>query len=105
MGWESRPGGSYFYKSSRIGGKFVKTYFGRGEVALQAERLDNEVRREKQAEATALRVELDRLGPAEQAMVDMDLACRRMIGATLLSSGYYQHCRSWRKRHAIQRRH
>ena len=103
MGWEARPGGDYYYRSIRVDGRVVKTYFGRGEVARQAERLDDEAREQKLAEAAAIRSEQDRLGPAEQAMAALDLACRRLIEASLLSSGFYRHRRSWRRRRALPR--
>jgi hypothetical protein len=103
MGWEARPGGRYYYRSVRVGGRVVKRYFGNGEVARQAERLDAEARRRGLAEAGAIRAEEDRLGPADAAMAALDRACRLMTGATLLASGFHQHCRSWR-RNALQGR-
>jgi len=45
MGWECRQGAGYYYRSRRVGGRTVKTYFGRGEVARMAEQLDAADRR------------------------------------------------------------
>ena len=101
MGWEVRQGGTYYYRNERIGGRVIKTCLGNGEVARQAERLDDDDRKAKLAEVAAIQAERDRVKGVEECMAGLDLACRRMMEATLLSSGFHQHCRSWRRNRAI----
>jgi len=97
LGWEARHGRQYFYKNARIGGRVVKRYFGCGDAAHLAEQFDVDARREAMAEITAIQTERNKLAPVEEQMADLDRSCRRMIEATLLASGFHQHCRSWRK--------
>ena len=40
MPWESRPGGRYYYSARRVGGRVIKTYYGRGILGAEAARLD-----------------------------------------------------------------
>src|SRR4051812_47650758 len=100
MGWESRPGGRYYYRSQRVAGRVTRQYFGRGPAATLAESLDVEARRRREDERAALGADRAALEPLDRAMAALDAACRRMIEATLLAAGYHQHRRSWRKRRA-----
>ena len=97
MGWERRQGTGYYYRSRRVGGRVVKTYFGRGEVARVAEQLDAADRRRRAAEGAALATERSRLAPAEAALAALDAACDLMLGATLLAAGCRHHHYSWRR--------
>ena len=94
MGWEGRQGASYYYRSRRVGGRTVKTYFGRGEVARVAEQLDAADRSRRAAEGAALAAERARLAPAEAAL---DAACKLTAHATLLAAGFRWHNYSWRQ--------
>jgi hypothetical protein len=104
MGWEVRHGRRYYYKNERTGGRVVKQYYGKDEIARLAEGIDADARRKKQAEAAAISAERDKLAPVEEGMVQLDRACRLMIEAVLLSDGFHRHCRTWRRTGALQGR-
>src|SRR5262249_49740661 len=104
MSWEARPGGTYYYRSIRIGGRVKKRYYGRGALATQVEWLDAEARRRRSDERDALHTEQRRLGPLEKVMKDLEEACRWMLEASLLGAGYYQWNRTWRFRSARKNR-
>ena len=96
MGWEDRRGAGYYYRGARVGGRVVKTYFGRGAVARVAEQLDAEDRRRRAAEREALAAERARRAPAEAALKALDAACGLRLEATLLAAGCRWHNYSWR---------
>lgn len=98
MGFETRGGRTYYYRKERSGGRVRSVYHGGGAVAemsaLMAE-MDAEERaqkrrqeRERRAELLAEDAELDALGK----LVD------ELARATLLTHGYHQHKRQWRRR-------
>jgi hypothetical protein len=97
MGWQPRPGGSYFYRSVRIAGRVTKQYFGRGAAATLAKSFDDEARERRQEERETLQAERARFEPIDRATADLDAACRRLVEATLHAAGFHQHRYTWRR--------
>jgi hypothetical protein len=54
MGWESRPGGRYYYRNERQGDCVVKKYYGRGYVGALAAHLDAEARNNREQPLRAI---------------------------------------------------
>ena len=99
MPWETRGERRYFYRSRWVGGRSVRRYIGRGPAGELAERLDQEARLRRAAEAEALRVEQARLEPPEGALRALDAACSLLIEATLTAAGFHRpNYGAWRRR-------
>ena len=100
MAWETRRGQRYFYEMRRVAGKVVKTYFGNGSEALEAERkvLDRKTcRTEGKA---AIRDLGQALEPVDDTLTELDAAVTLLIQGSLLAAGYHQHSGTWRARRA-----
>lgn len=96
MAWETRNGRHYYYRKRREDGQVVSEYFGTGELAMLAARLDV---LEQEREATE-RAEWRRY-QAEQAALDGEIAefaglVQTMTAAVLLVSGCHRPKRQWR---------
>jgi hypothetical protein len=99
MGWEARPGGTYYYLNERQGDRVVKKYYGRGVVGELAARLAADALRKRQEAARAIRDLRDGLAPAEADLVALEAACDVLLGSTLLASGFHRpKHRAWRRR-------
>jgi hypothetical protein len=98
MGWEPRPGGRYYYRGVRTGGRVRKLYLGRGDLAAEAESRDAERRHHREHEHAAVWADLARLEPLVTFMTELDRTCRRMIEASLLAANFHQCNRTWRFR-------
>jgi hypothetical protein len=97
MVWSKRPGGVYYYRSARVGGRPVKTYFGRGTAAELAASLDAEDRRKRQQQKDTLESEKARLRPMDEAMEALDAACNLAVEAELTAAGFHrQNYSAWR---------
>ena len=98
MGIEQRKGNLYDYHKRRDGDRVVSEYDGGGEVAVFAEYADRAERMHREAEAVqrqAARMsmaEIDRQLDSFSKMVDA------LMAAELLTLGYHQHKRQWRRR-------
>ena len=101
MAWDTRPSGSYYYQSVRVGKRVTRRYFGTGPVAeLAAEMLAE--KRTKRRDATqgceALRTyltELDALMGRYTQLVGL------ITSGIMLPAGYHRprHRTTWRKRY------
>ena len=98
MGWEKRGRSSYYYRKERNGAHVRSVYVGRGEIARLEESL-LEVKQKKR------RVEVSRLADHRAALeaLDMDLDAMSLLASTIveavmISAGFHQHKRQWRKR-------
>jgi hypothetical protein len=100
MAWERRPGGLYYYRSVRRDGRVRKVYFGRGEAAALAARLDAEARRRRADEAAAVASERDRLRPLDEAAAAVQAACALMTEAVLVAEGFRRVDYRWRRHRA-----
>jgi hypothetical protein len=99
MAWERRAGGLYYYYSAtRQGGRVVKTYHGHGVLGELAAGTLAMAKQRRAEQARALAVEKARLAPLVAAMATLDEACRLMVEATLIASGYHQKKSTWRRR-------
>lgn len=95
MPWDHR---GYYYRAHKFGGRVVRQYVGRGEIAELVAALDAADRDERADRADrlrAFRADLDRL----DALVERaDAALAAVARAALLAAGYRQHHRGeWRK--------
>lgn len=99
MGIEARRNGNiYYYKKRREGDRVVSEYVGGGLVISLAER-QAEIEKAQREAALALRqaermslAEIDRQLDSFSKMVDA------LMTAELLTLGYHQHKRQWRRR-------
>jgi len=96
MPWETRKGkGRYYTHSTRVDGKVVRTYIGKGE---RAEKIADAVEYRKAARKAL--VEEQRAPDHIDRIVDhLDDAVDSIFRQTLVDAGYHQHQRGeWRKR-------
>jgi hypothetical protein len=104
VSWERDGGERYYYSAQKVGGRVVKTYFGRDEPGTMAAQLDEKIRAEKtaaRAEQEAIRGVYER---AEALALTLDHACQLLLEGSLLAAGY--HCpghRAWRRRRVAHR--
>ncbi len=98
MGWESRHGGMYYYRSVREGRRVIKRYYGRGPLGELAASLDEEARRRRQAESAAIAAAAAAPAPADALLAELEAACSTMLDATLVAAGFRRHDRGeWRR--------
>jgi hypothetical protein len=95
MGWETRRDrGRYYTRTTRVGGRFVRTYLGTGAEAEQAAAEDDR----RRARAETLRLEEERraslLGPLEAFYRLVTL----LTEAALVRQGFTKHGGEWRRR-------
>ena len=99
MAWEQRGNRSYYYHSSRRGGRVVKEYFGTGRVADLRAQLDGltlERRAIKRQDRLAERGRCDAL---EARILELIQLTDALVAATLTVAGYHRHDRgAWRRR-------
>src|SRR5262245_9954538 len=98
MGWETRAGQRYFYKSVRIGGRPGRVYYGRGEAGEEQARLEAERRRQRQAAREALHAEQARVTVADTALREARGLADLLLQAVLLCTGFHCHRGCWRRR-------
>jgi hypothetical protein len=94
MGVERRKGNLYYYEKQRIGSRVVSHYVGKGELVVLAEHQARK-RQAEQAAHKAARNSIVELSGDVDAVCDLaDL----LLKASLLTSGFHQHNRQWRRR-------
>jgi hypothetical protein len=99
MPWESRHGRRYFYRNQRLGGRAVKRYYGRGEIAELAENLENAAKATQAESAQRLGVLIEETARIDKAIRFLDDGCRKLTAANLLIEGHYRHSNGeWRRR-------
>jgi len=99
MGWEHRPGGTYFYKAVRIDGLPRKLYIGKGDAAVAQARQHAARQQHRQAERESFLADRARLALAETALDELWSLVNLLARATLLTWGYHQHHGGeWRRR-------
>jgi len=98
MGWDK---GRYYTRSRREGGRVVREYIGRGEIACLMARLDKDLREKESEERLAALAEQEKVLDLESLLDDLDKACTLVMQAELEAAGFHQHDRGeWRKRRA-----
>jgi hypothetical protein len=98
MGWEGRGGSRYYYRKERDGAHVRSVYVGRGEIA----RLEAALLALRQAERPiqGSRLAAD-TAPLEAFDRDLDAIsglASKIVEAVMISAGFHQHKRQWRKR-------
>jgi hypothetical protein len=98
MGWKSRNGRAYYYKSERQGGRVTSTYFGAGLPAQAVAIMDQEAREEREAARAAWEEERGWMDEEECAAREMFERVEAVAEAALLAAGYRRHNRGeWRR--------
>ena len=93
-----RNGRAYSYKSVRRDGRVTSEYRGCGELAVLIEQLDVIERDDQDREFFERRDEQETIETEERPLRDYFDRVEDLTRAVLLSSGYHQHKREWRKR-------
>src|SRR6185503_14465820 len=100
MGVEARhkAGNLYYYRKRREGDRVVSEYVGGGlvvDLERKREEIDKEIR-----EAQALHLKAERMSAAEidRALDEFCDTVDTLTTAVLISMGYHQHKRQWRRR-------
>ncbi|HEX8090001.1 MAG TPA: hypothetical protein VF762_14165 [Blastocatellia bacterium] len=99
MGIEQRRSGKlYYYKKKRVGGKVVSEYQGGGELVHILQHIEAKDRAEKEAERERLRAERISMAEIDKQIDDFSRMVDMLMEAELISKGFHQHKRQWRKR-------
>lgn len=99
MGIETRHDGKlYYYKKRREGDRVVSEYVGGGLVVDLAQRRDEIEREQKQAEREQLKAERMSMADIDNALEGFSQMVDSLVEAELISLGFHQHKRQWRKR-------
>lgn len=98
MGWKSRKGKRYFYRSERISGRVISHYIGNGELAQIIDQFGQMRQEERELERAAER-EYYAEFEAEDAEVERieEMVSLLMKGA-LIADGFHQLKRIWRRK-------
>jgi hypothetical protein len=94
MGWETRRGKRYYYRTRRVRGRVVRQYFGCGPEAEEAARQDAATQAQKMRKLHAL-VELER-EVADLFAVDDHMVA--LFDAAMTAAGYHRYRGVWRKK-------
>ena len=99
MGWETRRGLDYYYRSEREGGRVVKRYLGGGLHGMLAAELAAEEREERAAQRERERAERERWASLEVPAEELAVLTDALAGVALADAGYRRHARGeWRRR-------
>ena len=99
MAWETRGKRRCYYRTSRLGDKVLKKYFGHGAEARAAALQDSQERAERKARLQDKRQRQRDYEAVLQIYTYMATDCDNLVRASLLNAGYHQHARGkWRMR-------
>src|SRR5262245_29957045 len=100
MAWDkSKSGHCYFTSTHRLGGRFVRRYWGRGPIGELAATLFAQRRLEREQQKRRDRDERERLRETQAPLVELCQVTGLLMRASLLAAGYHQHDRGeWRRR-------
>src|SRR5688572_7989115 len=99
MGWETRRGRRYYYRSVRRGQRVVKEYVGSGPAAELSARLDALTLERRQIERQEQVAEQARYEELEAQTVELIELTDALVAAALAVAGYHRHDRgAWRRR-------
>jgi hypothetical protein len=97
MGWETRArGGSYYYQKIREGSRVRSVYVGSGVIGQLSAQMDEQKRKEKDAERRALRNEIEKQDAIDSRIDAVCDLTEKLVTAALVASGFHQHKRQWR---------
>jgi hypothetical protein len=105
MPWESRArGGRYYTRTRRVGGgRRVREYIGRGELAELFARVDYLLRAEREAKRADARARIAEFDDLDGLVEVLSAAATREMRRQLTAAGLHQHNRGeWRRRRATQ---
>jgi hypothetical protein len=98
MGWETRRGRRYYYRSRRVNGRVVKEYVGAGEEAELAARVDADIAEERARNRAAFYELLLREAAYAAILAPLDAACDLVVAAAMTAAGYHKYRGVWRKK-------
>src|SRR5262245_28940888 len=100
MSWERRQrGGLYYTRSTRLGGKIQRQYYGNGDDAEAAAAEDAARRAAGEARAQARRDQVAQWAALEGPLKELCQLSTQVLHAALLVSGYRRHDRGdWRRK-------
>lgn len=101
MGWEQRGHRRYFYRTHRVGSRFVREYVGGGLAGYLAAQEHEERRKEHAAARAALERDQEAFAAAAASHQTLERIVDGLMTAALAAAGYHRHDRGqWRKRRA-----
>jgi hypothetical protein len=98
MPWSYRGNRKYFTLATRVGRRIVHEYLGAGEAAVEAAADIERRRAERVAYAQDARDHRQGHQVSSIALDDLTRLTELLAKGTLISLGYHQHDRTWRKR-------
>jgi hypothetical protein len=100
MGIEARNNGNnlYYYKKKRVGGKVVSEYQGGGEIVHILQHIEARERVEKETERARVKAEQMSMAEIDKQIDDFSRMVDTLVEAELISLGFHQHKRQWRRR-------
>ncbi len=98
MGWETRNGSLYYYRKERSAGRVRSVYVGQGEIAVLIAQLDAMKRDEDEAQQIKERQERRAFDALDKSIDDLAHLLSTLTDAVLITAGFHQHKRQWRKR-------
>lgn len=96
MAWEPRGNRRFFYRSTRVNGRVVTKYLGKGPAAIAAAAEIAQARKQRQVEQAQLRAMENEDAPLDQLMELLQNRADLLLEASLISRGYRQHRGEWR---------
>ena len=97
MGWETRGNGTYYYRKVRRGGRVVSEYIGAGPVAEALAGLDDLGRDSAESDRAVWSGTVQAERRRAEALAEAEAVARALTTAVLISNGYHQHRRQWRR--------
>jgi hypothetical protein len=101
MGWENRSGRLVYYRKFRRGNRVVSRHCGGGDFAVLLAQIDAEARAAREAERLEHRAARDAWETHNRRIVELCRAVDDVVRTVLVSIGYHQHHREWRKRRVM----
>ena len=100
MGIEARhkSGKLYYYRKRREGGKVISEYQGGGELVHILQHIEARERAEKEAERARVKAERMSMAEIDKQIDDFSRMVDTLMEAELISMGFHQHKRQWRRR-------
>jgi hypothetical protein len=100
MGIEARHnnGKLYYYKKRREGDRVISEYQGGGELVHILQHIEARDRAEKEAERARVKAERMSMAEIDKQIDDFSRMVDTLMEAELISKGFHQHKRQWRRR-------
>ncbi len=98
MAWEDRGGHRYYYRKRREGRRVVSEYVGTGPLAEAIGTLTHCDRIRAALARETARQERAELEVCDEPLAELATLLHTLTAATLVTNGYHQHKRQWRRR-------